>query len=166
MERMELEYDKALLVLHPLGISVTSALFVSLLNSNSIIRHRGILLIAWLIWIVGVIFTLFSFVLSSNMHKLAAFEWRANREPSENPTVRRLGFWTDFTTYGSGVLFVIGIIAAAVFLIALPMSKHSKDTKRGDHIEKGNSLAPSPKQPKVSTTSKPQPTPQKETSKK
>ncbi len=119
VERMELEYDKALLVLHPLGISVTSALFVSLLNSHSVIRHREILLFAWSIWILGVIATLLSFVLSAKMHKVAAAEWRENRDPSDKLLVRRLGFWIGVTNYGSGFLFVLGIIVAAVFLMRL-----------------------------------------------
>ena len=39
-----------------------------------------------------------------------------------------------------------------------------RDVKRGDHIEKGNSLPISPKPLKVSPPPKPQSTPQKETS--
>src|SRR5258706_14564881 len=63
MERMELEYDKALLVLHPLGISVTSALFVSLLNAKAVIPDRSLLFISWSIWTAGVILILASFAI-------------------------------------------------------------------------------------------------------
>jgi hypothetical protein len=53
------------------------------------------------------------------MHKVAATEWTENREPNDKLLVRRLGFWIDATNYGSGFLFVLGIIVAAVFLIRL-----------------------------------------------
>jgi hypothetical protein len=104
VERMELEYDKALLVLHPLGISVTSALFVALLNSASIVHHRNYLFGSWFVWMGGVVFTLASFRLSA--------------------------------------------------------------IKRDDYAEKGNSLPPSPKPMKTSTTQQPQPKPQKDAPKK
>ena len=167
VERMELEYDKALLVLHPLGISVTSALFVALLNSGSVIHHRNYLFGSWFIWMVGVVLTLASFVLSARLHKAACAQWQENKDPDKDPSVKCLGFWTGLTTFGSGILFVLGILLAAVFLILFPMKKQTdRAIKRGDSIEKGNSLPLSPKPVKVSTTSKPQPTPQKETSKK
>jgi len=167
VERMELEYDKALLVLHPLGISVTSALFVALLNSGSIIHHRNYLFGSWFIWMAGVVFTLASFVLSARLHKAACAQWEENNDPDKDPTVKCLGFWTGLATYGSGILFVIGIFLASVFLILFPMKKQTdRAIKRGDYIEKGNSLPPSPKPMKTSTTPKPQPTPQKDTPKK
>lgn len=159
MERMELEYDKALLVLHPLGISVTSALFVSLLNAKTEIPNRSLLFISWSIWTLGVIFILASFAVSAKLQQVAIKEWEDRKNPNKNPLIKNLGIWNAITTYGSGILFVIGICVAAVFLIRLPLKKcMAEDNKRGEHFEKGSSLAPPPKP--LKTPQSPQPSPQ------
>lgn len=159
MERMELEYDKALLVLHPLGISVTSALFVSLLNAKAAIPDRTLLFVSWSIWTLGVILILASFAISAKMQQVAIRQWEDREDPSQNSLIKTLGFWNAIATYGSGVLFVVGIFVAAVFLIQLPLNQSmAEDTHRGEHLEKGSSLAPPPKPLKAPQN--PQPSPQ------
>jgi hypothetical protein len=61
IERMELEYDKALLALHPLGISVSAALHNQMIGSKVKIHSVWLLHVAWMVWGLGIIATLLSF---------------------------------------------------------------------------------------------------------
>jgi hypothetical protein len=61
IERMELEYDKALLALHPLGISVSAALHNQMIGSKVKIHSVWLLHAAWMVWGLGIIATLLSF---------------------------------------------------------------------------------------------------------
>jgi hypothetical protein len=48
IERMELEYDKVLLALHPLGISVSAALYYQMIGSKVKIHSVWLLHVAWI----------------------------------------------------------------------------------------------------------------------
>jgi hypothetical protein len=48
IERMELEYDKVLLALHPLGISVSAALYNQMIGSKVKIHSVWLLHVAWI----------------------------------------------------------------------------------------------------------------------
>ncbi len=119
VERMELEYDKALLVLHPLGISVTSGLLVGLLNAHAVIKDYLFLYLAWITWILGIAMTLRSFQLSAKMHRIAADEWSENREPNEHAQIKSLSYWVGRLNLWSGGALVLGITFAAIFLFQL-----------------------------------------------
>jgi hypothetical protein len=119
VERMELEYDKALLVLQPSGITVTSALLVGLLNAHAVISDYSCLYLAWTTWIIGITSTLASFQISAAIHRLAANDWALNKEPHDNETIKYLGVWLKTTNLASGGAFVLGIIFASLFLYRL-----------------------------------------------
>src|SRR5260370_37533574 len=73
IEKMELEFDKALLALHPLGITVSAALYNQLIASKIPIRSQWCIFSAWIFWILGITSTLVSFRTSvisnrSNLH--------------------------------------------------------------------------------------------------
>jgi hypothetical protein len=53
IEKMELEFDKALLALHPLGITVSAALYNQLIASKIPIRSQWCIFSAWIFWILG-----------------------------------------------------------------------------------------------------------------
>jgi hypothetical protein len=116
IERMELEYDKALLVLHPLGISVSAALYGQMLGSKVPIRSVGLLHWAWIAWILGIIATLGSFRTSvlANRDALEKHDSQEHADFNYQPGIaERL---TVIFNWSSGVLFVIGVILAALFL--------------------------------------------------
>jgi hypothetical protein len=71
IERMELEYDKALLALHPLGISVSAALYNQMLAAKITIQSVYILHWSWVVWILGIVATLVSFRTSVKANLLA-----------------------------------------------------------------------------------------------
>jgi hypothetical protein len=48
IERMELEYDKVLLALHPLGISASAALYNQMIGSKVKIHSVWLLHVAWI----------------------------------------------------------------------------------------------------------------------
>jgi hypothetical protein len=115
IERMELEYDKALLVLHPLGISVSAALYGQILASKVKIHSVGLLHLAWIAWIFGIIATLGSFRTSvlANEDALEKHDTGAGAEANQKPVMtERL---TTIFNWSSGILFVAGVILAALF---------------------------------------------------
>jgi hypothetical protein len=76
MEKMELEFDKALLALHPLAITISAALYNQLVAATIPPRNRWLVLVAWGSWILGIICTLLSFRTSviSNRRNLDRFD--------------------------------------------------------------------------------------------
>jgi hypothetical protein len=65
IERMELEYDKALLTLNPAAITVSIAMYNQLIAvTKGVPRETALLHLAWLCWLSGTICTLLSFLLS------------------------------------------------------------------------------------------------------
>jgi hypothetical protein len=120
VERMELEYDKALLVLQPLGISVTSALLVALWNNHAKIDSYFFIYLSWILWILGIAATLASFRLSAKLQTQAVVEWIENRDPHNKHTIKVLGCIVEYLNWASGGLFVAGILSAGLFLSLLP----------------------------------------------
>jgi hypothetical protein len=120
---MELEYDKALLALHPLAISVTSALVVALWNNRAEVPSYFFIHCAWVVWIFGITATLLSFRLSAKLHILAVQDWIAAKDPHGNQQITRLARWVERMNWFSGGALVLGIISASLFLFFLPKSK-------------------------------------------
>jgi hypothetical protein len=113
---MELEYDKALLALHPLGISVSAALYNKMVAAKVKIHSVCMLHWAWLAWIVGMSATLVSFRTSVIANRWAlelhyrGESWETNRK------ARRCDFLTTVCNWSSGFLFLIGVALVALFL--------------------------------------------------
>jgi len=117
MEKMELEFDKALLALHPLAITISAALYNQLVAAKIPSRNRWLVLVAWGFWILGIICTLLSFRTSviSNRRNLDRFD------EGELHASNYRDAWADcatsILTYGSMFSFVVGVIFAAAFLL-------------------------------------------------
>jgi hypothetical protein len=113
IERMELEYDKALLALHPLGISVTAALYNQMIGSKVEIHSTWLLHFAWAAWVAGILATVLSFR-SSILAISVALDQHDEDQPANRKSV-----WQTVTVicnWSSGLLFVIGVALAAFFL--------------------------------------------------
>ena len=109
---MELEYDKALLALHPLGISVSAALYNQMLTSKVQIHAEVLLRLAWFAWGLGIVATLWSFQTSIRANRKALEKYDASAEHGSGMFERL----TTFLNWSSGVLFVAGVALAAWFL--------------------------------------------------
>lgn len=118
IERMELEYDKALLILHPLGISVTSSLLVALWNKAATIPPLayGFMFVAWLMWLAGIIATLASFRISVALHQRVLDFLLADKNPSGDESVKSRDRQNTLATRSSGAAFVLGVLLAAISL--------------------------------------------------
>jgi hypothetical protein len=118
IERMELEYDKALLILHPLGISVTSGLLVALWNNSATILPLAYacLYLAWIAWVLGIIATLRSFRISVDLHSRVLDFLRDNKDPTGDDAVETYNRRNRWVTRFSGIAFVFGVSLAAIFL--------------------------------------------------
>jgi hypothetical protein len=68
---MELEYDKALLALHPLGITVTAGLYNQMTAAKLKIHSEWSLYLSWSAWILGLVATLLSFQTSVHANREA-----------------------------------------------------------------------------------------------
>ena len=118
IEKMELEFDKALLALHPLGITVSAALYNQLIASKIPIRSQWCIFSAWIFWILGITSTLVSFRTSviSNRRNLDRFD----EETLDHSNYKDA--WSDFATasltWGSMFCFVLGVVFAAAFLLS------------------------------------------------
>lgn len=118
MEKMELEYDKALLVLHPLGISVTTSLLVALWNKNATISPiaYGSMFAAWAVWLAGIIATLASFRISLALHQRVLDFLLEDKNPAGDPEVESKDHQNTWAARISGGAFVFGILLAAISL--------------------------------------------------
>jgi hypothetical protein len=116
IERMELEHDKALLILHPLGISVTSSLLVALWNKNAAISPLAYVFMfaSWLVWLGGIIATLASFRMSVLLHQRVLQFLLANKDPGNDDEVKRRNRRNSQATSSSGAAFVLGVLFAAI----------------------------------------------------
>jgi hypothetical protein len=114
IERMELEYDKALLTLHPLGISVSAALYNQMIGSNVKIHSVWLLHIAWIAWILGIITTLGSFRTSIFANRTALDEHDIGQQASDKAGTPNL--LTTIFNWSSGILFIAGVVLSALFL--------------------------------------------------
>lgn len=118
IEKMELEFDKALLALHPLGITVSAALYNQLLASKIPVRSQWCIFSAWIFWILGMTSTLVSFRTSviSNRRNLDRFD----EETLDHSNYKDA--WSDCATtsltWGSMFCFALGVVFAAAFLIS------------------------------------------------
>jgi hypothetical protein len=121
LQRMELEYDKALLILHPLGISVTSGLLVALWNNHATITPFAYLCmyLAWVAWLVGIVATLASFRISVALHQRVLRFLLADQNPTGDDGVESGNRWNTRATYCSGIAFVTGVLLAAISLIII-----------------------------------------------
>jgi hypothetical protein len=111
---MELEYDKALLALHPLGISVSAALHNQMIGSKVKIHSVWLLHVAWMVWGLGIIATLLSFRTSVLANERAL----EKHDQAQLSDANYLAGWHTVTTicnWSSGILFVSGVILAALF---------------------------------------------------
>jgi hypothetical protein len=117
IEKMELEFDKALLALHPLGITVSAALYNQLIASKIPIGSQWCIFSAWIFWILGITSTLVSFRTSviSNRRNLDRFD----EETLDHSNYKDA--WSDCATtsltWGSMFCFVLGVVFAAAFLL-------------------------------------------------
>jgi hypothetical protein len=112
---MELEYEKALLALHPLGISVSAALYNPMIGSKVEVRSAWLLHLAWTAWVIGITATLLLFRSSIRANSIALDQ---NDEDQRLDANRKSGWQTltDICNWSSGILFVVGVALAAVFL--------------------------------------------------
>jgi hypothetical protein len=114
IERMETEYDKALLTLNPAAITVSLALYNQLLTASKVPHCVTLLHIAWLCWIVATLCTLASFLLSKK-----AMEHALDRHcegilnGSNYKSV--LNECTVYLNWSAGIGFLFGVIFAAIF---------------------------------------------------
>jgi hypothetical protein len=76
IERMEIEYDKALLALNPAAITVSIALYNQLIAAAKVPPDTWLLHIAWFLWLAATVCTLLSFLFSKMAleQALAKFE--------------------------------------------------------------------------------------------
>jgi hypothetical protein len=114
IERMEIEYDKALLALNPAAITVSIALYNQLIAATKVPNDTLPLHIAWGWWLFGTICTLFSFLLS----KIALQEALAKYEEGQLDTSNYNNVWhqaTGVLNWASGAGFLFGLISAAFF---------------------------------------------------
>ena len=120
IERMELEYDKALLALHPLGISVTAALYNQMIGAKVEIHSVWLLHSAWIAWGFGIFATLLSFRSSIRANSIALdqHDLELNDQDQDVDANHKSGWrtLTVFCNWSSGGLFVIGVALAAFFL--------------------------------------------------
>jgi hypothetical protein len=115
VERMELEYDKALLALHPLGISVSAALYNQMLAAKITIQSVYLLHWSWVVWIGGIFATLASFRTSVRANQLALDQHDLGQQLDENCEAKWYDLLTTFCNIASGLLFVAGVCLAALF---------------------------------------------------
>jgi hypothetical protein len=116
IERMELEYDKALLVLHPLGISVSAALYNQMIAAKVKIHSVSLLHWSWLAWIVGMSATLVSFRTSVRANRWALELHDRGERWETNYKARCYDLLTTICNWSSAVLLIIGVVLAALFL--------------------------------------------------
>ena len=113
---MELEYDKALLVLHPLGISVSAALYNQMVSAKVKIHSVRLLHLAWLAWIIGMLATLVSFRTSIKANRWALELHDLGERWETNSKARCYNFRTTFCNWSSGLLLITGVVLVALFL--------------------------------------------------
>jgi hypothetical protein len=116
IERMELEYDKALLALHPLGISVSAALYNQMIGLKVQIHSLWLLYFAWIAWGLGIIATLGSFRTSVCANRNALEKYDVGEHTDANHRLGMANALTTILNWSSGALFVIGVGLAALFL--------------------------------------------------
>jgi hypothetical protein len=119
IERMELEYDKALLILHPLGISATSALLVALWGRSATISGwaNACLFASWIVWLLGIIATLLSFRFSIALNRRVLELLVEDKLPTGNDeAIKKWDGRNTLATHLSGFLFILGVILAASFI--------------------------------------------------
>jgi hypothetical protein len=116
---MELEYDKALLVLHPLGISATSAILLALWNRYALISGwaYAFLFASWIVWLTGIVATLLSFRFSIALnHRVIELLVAEELPTGDDEVIKEWDQRNAWATHLSGIFFVLGVIFAAIFL--------------------------------------------------
>jgi hypothetical protein len=113
---MELEYDKALLVLHPLGISVSAALYNQMIAAKVKIHSVCLLHLSWMAWIIGMGATLLSFRMSVKANRWALELHDRDERWETNRKARFYDLLTTICNWSSAALLLIGVILAALFL--------------------------------------------------
>jgi len=116
IERMELEYDKALLLLHPLGITVTAGLYNQMIAAKMKMHSEWLLYLSWSAWTLGLIATLWSFQSSIHANQKALDRHDAGEHSDTNYSYGFANRVTGILDWISGIFLIIGVISAALFL--------------------------------------------------
>ena len=114
IERMEIEYDKALLALNPAAITVSIALYNQLIAAAKAPPDTWLLHIAWLCWVVATVSTLLSFLLSKMALQQALAKFEEGQLTASNYK-SPLNQWTVIMNWVAGGGFLLGLICAACF---------------------------------------------------
>lgn len=114
IERMEIEYDKALLALNPAAITVSIALYNQLIAAAKVPRNTSLLHLAWGFWLVATVSTLASFLFSKMALQKALDEFEEGKLNASNYK-SPLNQATIFLNWASGAGFLLGLFFAAIF---------------------------------------------------
>jgi hypothetical protein len=114
IERMEIEYDKALLALNPAAITVSIALYNQLIAAAKVPPDTWLLHIAWFLWLAATVCTLLSFLFSKMAleQALAKFEQGQLDASNYKSGLNRV---TTIMNWAAGGGFLFGLFSAAIF---------------------------------------------------
>jgi hypothetical protein len=114
IERMETEYDKALLTLNPAAITISIALYNQLIVASKVPRHIWLLHSAWGSWGIATLMTVASFLLSKMALDEALKKFDEGRLYASNYK-SPLNQATEILNLLAGAGFLLGIAFAAFF---------------------------------------------------
>jgi len=113
-QKSQEDYDKAILTLSGGALGVTFAFIKNIVGESSI-QHSCLLYLAWIAWTVSLSTTLISFYCSRKALRNTTIQLDKGEIYSGTPG-SCFDKITSFLNFSSGLLFIVGVILAVIFV--------------------------------------------------